>query len=177
MRTRLFTLVALTLALLVVFAAPALAHDELVSSSPPNGATLTRLPSTVTLYFEEPPVAGFTHVIVTGPDGVLVSSGTPVTRGSQVSVPLPHSSATGSYSIAYRIMSDDGHPVAGTVRFSLGTGPATAGFTSRRPASRPVLLAGLLGGAAVVVLVLAMVSLRHGRVRSAGPDPRPLVRQ
>jgi methionine-rich copper-binding protein CopC len=155
--------------LLVIFAPPAYAHDELVASTPANGATLPALPTHVTLFFEEPPVSGYTHVVVLGPGGAVLSSGAPVTRGAQVSVPVGarRGVTAGRYLIEYRIMSDDGHPVSGTIAFLVGGASPVARIASHRRAtsSDSVALAAALGGAAVLVLGVAAVPLTRKRRR------------
>jgi copper resistance protein C len=50
-----------------------------------------------------------------------------------VSVGLTPSSATGRYSVAYRVVSDDGHPVEGSFAYELAGPAATAGTTTKPP--------------------------------------------
>jgi methionine-rich copper-binding protein CopC len=137
---------------------PAWAHDNIVGSNPKNGASVATLPSAVLLTFEEPPVAGYTKVRVTGPSGALVSKGAPVSTGSRVTIALAPSKAAGTYAVHWSLLSDDGHPLAGVVRFTV-----TATVTGRRTALSPVAKSATAkkggAGAAWVGVTLGTIAL------------------
>lgn len=119
--------------LLALVAAPAYAHDELTSSSPADGATLAQPPSQIVLTFAEPPVELGAQVVVTGPDG-LVSSGTPRLDGDDVVQDVQPQAPAGRYTVKWRVTSDDGHPVSGTLTFTAQAAAAGAS-ASAAPAS------------------------------------------
>jgi methionine-rich copper-binding protein CopC len=110
------TLAALAGTLLAT-AAPAAAHDVLVSTSPKDGASVATTPSTVVLTFEEPALAVGTKVVVTGPDGP-VQDGDARLVGSTVRQDLVPGSPAGAYRVQWRVTSDDGHAVSGTFSFT-----------------------------------------------------------
>ncbi|WP_208804367.1 copper resistance CopC family protein, partial [Microbispora triticiradicis] len=120
------------LALLAVtlVATPASAHNVLVSSDPKDGAVLDDLPRTVTLTFDQAVRADFARIAVTGPDGAHYEHGEVTVEGGNISIAVRPPAApgkaftvpAGSYAIGYRIVSNDGHPVTGTLRFTLPTG-------------------------------------------------------
>src|SRR4051812_46174001 len=151
----------------LVLAAPALAHDELIGSSPVDGSTISRRPASVTLYFEEAPESSPVQMVVRGPDGVKINS-SPRVDGANITEQLAGSKAAGTYSVVYRIMSDDGHPVSGTVRFTVdpqagAAVPAAAPVQPRtaRTSTRLAVGAGALAGGAVALGVA--VALRRRR--------------
>ncbi len=116
----------LTAALVVLVAPAASAHDVLGGSSPAAGSTVTVAPVEVRLTFAEPPTAQGLGVAVTGPDGASVATGAPrlvVNEVTQALVPLTRS---GTYTVAYRVVSADGHPVAGTYTFVLALASSSA---------------------------------------------------
>jgi copper resistance protein C len=120
------TAVAAVAAVCVVAAAPvALAHAELVSSTPAGGATLSRAPDVVSLTFSET-VRTPAFVEVTGPGGDDVSTGEVRVRDADVVKRLAASAGPGRYTLSYRITSADGHPITGSLRFTL-TGGSGAG--------------------------------------------------
>src|SRR5699024_303408 len=94
------------------------AHASLVASTPPNQALLQGAPAQARLLFNEPvsPLAlkliapdGSTHdlrQVQTIPNGLLLS--------------LPELTRQGTYALSWRVISADGHPVGGTVVFSVG---------------------------------------------------------
>ncbi|MDJ0113747.1 copper resistance protein CopC, partial [Rhodococcus erythropolis] len=108
--------------------------------------------------------AQFAALTVTGPDGNLWTKSDPSVEGPTVSADLGDLGPTGVYTIAYRVTSADGHPVNGTLTFTLteagsGTpGAAAASSTGESESgSMPVwifIVAGVVvfGGALFFVL-------------------------
>lgn len=151
-----------------ILAAPAAAHDELVRSSPRDGAVLATLPGVVTLVFEEPPADGFTTMSVTGPSGARVNTTGPQTSGATITEPVAGDGRPGSYVITYRIMSDDGHPVSGTIGFIVRLrGRTTTATTAKKPEAAATSPSPTLGAIAGVTVfgVLAVAALRFRRPR------------
>lgn len=110
--TRALVVVLLVLGIAPLGAGPAAAHASLVTSDPRDGATLDRLPSRVSFTFSEDVVTP-AYVVVRTADGADVTSGGPVVDGATVSQELDGSEATGEVTLAYRVVSVDGHPVTG----------------------------------------------------------------
>ncbi len=117
-------LIALVLGALVGPVGPASAHDELISTQPASGAVLDAPPATIGLEFSEDVLAISPTVVLTGPDGDVPLE-SPVVTGTQVSVAVPLGLAPGAYSVIWRVVSADGHPVQGTFAFSLTAPVAT----------------------------------------------------
>jgi len=117
-------LLALALSGLVLLAAPVAAHAVLTGTQPQRGATVTDHLDLVVLEFSEP--VAFAQVQVTGPDGTRVEEGTPVERGETVEQPLSSPLEPGTYTVAFRTTSDDGHPIEDTFEFAY-KGPVTTG--------------------------------------------------
>ncbi|QWF78866.1 hypothetical protein HUW46_02264 [Amycolatopsis sp. CA-230715] len=112
-----------------LLAAPAAdAHSVLVSSTPAKNASIATAPAQVSLEFNEPLEHGFTQLAVTGPDGASHwEGGQPVVSGPKVTAPLRPLGPAGAYTVRYRVVSADGHPVSGTIGFTLtAAGPANA---------------------------------------------------
>ncbi|WP_432924050.1 copper resistance CopC family protein [Microbispora sp. CA-135349] len=131
-RGRLWVLAAPLLALLTVMlaATPAQAHDVLVASDPKDGAVLGAMPASVTLTFDQAVRRDFARIAVTGPDAAHYEQGEIRVDGRNVSVGVRTGTPAGAYAIGYRIVSNDGHPVTGTVTFSVTGGGATPGAVS-----------------------------------------------
>lgn len=139
-RLALARLVVLALALgtaataLVLSAAPASAHAALQSSSPADGSTITAAPPEVALRFNEPIGTVGAQVQVTS-GGTSATQGEPSVEGSTVSQPLAGSMEQGDYTITYRVVSADGHPVSGTVDFTYAVGGAAGSTEDEADAS------------------------------------------
>jgi methionine-rich copper-binding protein CopC len=114
----------------LALAAGAEAHAALRSITPADGARLTRAPTAVVLTFDEPIGKTFATVTVTDGAGASVGVGRAVVNGAVVSQRLGAGLTSGTYSVAFRVVSDDGHPVSDRTTFTLalpadGVGAAT----------------------------------------------------
>ncbi|WP_433497179.1 copper resistance CopC family protein [Sphaerimonospora sp. CA-214678] len=121
-----------TLVLGVVFALPVRAHASLKSSDPAKNAQVQTL-SKVTLEFTES--VRFPVVVVQGPGGKRYESGDPVVDGPKVVQAVVPSVPAGEYTIAWRIVSSDGHPVEGEIPFTV-TGSPDAPGTEAAPGAQ-----------------------------------------
>lgn len=130
----LLTVLVSTVVAGVALAGPAAAHNVLIASDPVDGAVLQQSPATVSLTFDQP-VQDFEPIVtVVGPDGQRYESGAPVVAGTVVSTQVSALPAAGSYVIAYRVVSADGHPVQGELTFELAAvAPTTAAPTTAAP--------------------------------------------
>ena len=127
-----------TAALSVVVTAPvATAHAELESTTPKQGSTVQRLPQQVTLTFSEP-IRTPAFVEVTAPGSANVASGDVQVRDEVLTQQLGDTAGGGAYALSYRVTSADGHPISGTVRFTVaggaGGGNASGGDEQSTPA-------------------------------------------
>lgn len=115
--------------LTVLAAGPAQAHDSLLSTEPVDGATLSSMPAAIVLHFAEPAQRLGTAVVVLGSDG-NVASGRPVIVASELRQPVTAGSPPGRYTVNWRVVSDDGHPVQGSFRFTTTTPTVSPGASS-----------------------------------------------
>ncbi len=108
---------------LLGLATPAFAHNSLTGSNPVNEASLDVGPQTVELTFDQPVQEGdgLNSVAVTGPDGSHWEGGPAKVDSNVVSAPVRELGPKGTYTIGYRIVSADGHPVSGELTFTLTT--------------------------------------------------------
>jgi hypothetical protein len=153
-------------------AGPAAAHDTLVASDPANGASLSSGPQRVMLTFDQPVNRGFNTITVTGPGGTAWATGEVTVSGNTLSSAVLPLGPAGDYVVGYRIVSADGHPVTGTVRFRL-TQPGTG--TPAPPTTAAAAAGGSEGGMPVWPWVVAAIALLAGGVTVAlrlGSQPR-----
>ena len=127
--------VGLTLVASVVTAASASAHTEMVRITPDMDAQLTIAPKEVVLEFSEAVNASFATVVVTTAARVSVTSGKPTMVGAKVTQALVPRMAAGAHRVAFRVVSNDGHPVTGESSFTLRLTPTTSPPTSARSTS------------------------------------------
>jgi methionine-rich copper-binding protein CopC len=118
-------------------AGPAVAHTDLVATEPAPGATVTTL-TAVRLRFSEDLRPEFAMVVITGPDGARVATGSPAVLGRQIALPVAVIPA-GTYTVAYRVLSADGHPVEGSWALTYAPdGPAPAAPSAPSVPAPPV---------------------------------------
>lgn len=116
---RLVAVAALTIAALLGVAGPALAHNNIVGSDPEDGAQRDTGPRQVRLTFDQPVRAGYNTVNVVGPNGGSWTDGPARVEDNSVIAPVRELGPTGTYTVGYRVLSNDGHPVPGKVTFTL----------------------------------------------------------
>jgi copper resistance protein C len=108
----------------LVTAAPASAHDELISSDPAADAELDALPDEFTLTFsgELATDPGATALQVTDSAGVSLADGDPVVEGTIVTQGLT-GAASGAITVLWKVVSSDGHPISGELDFTVAAPP------------------------------------------------------
>jgi copper resistance protein C len=122
---------------LLLGAAPAYAHARLESSTPADGSSVANAPDTVSLTFSDDIQAEFASMTLVGPDGTNYQTGDVSASGGTITTSGKPLGPTGAYTIGYRVVSDDGHPVQGKVAFTLtAPGPAAA-TAAAAPAAAP----------------------------------------
>ena len=100
-------------------ATPALAHDALLGSEPADGAVLTEEPSQIVLTFSGAQAGVGSEVVVVGPDGAVWSDGPVQVSEAVVTQSLRPDMPEGVYTVTFRSVSGDGHPVSGTFTFGV----------------------------------------------------------
>ena len=97
------------------------AHADLQVSTPADGESLDIAPEEIRLTFSEELFEELVEISILNAAGDLYSTieveQTPP-PGTDVIFPWPAQAPPGDYSIAYRVVSADGHPVTGTISFS-----------------------------------------------------------
>jgi copper transport protein len=123
LRTKLSPLVvlrqlALAILLWLTFAATASAHAALNATEPRDGAVLSAPPAVLKLSFSEP--VSPTSLKLTLPDGRPIVLDGFIVRDKLVEITPPADLATGTHVLSWRVVSQDGHPIGGSVIFSIG---------------------------------------------------------
>ncbi|CAN7657396.1 copper resistance protein CopC [Rhizobium sp. LjRoot30] len=95
----------------------AAAHAVLVASSPSQGEHLQASPKTLTLHFSE--TVTRVSISLVGADEPRADLPAAI-NGADVSVELPAPLADGPYALNWRVLSEDGHPVAASIVFAVG---------------------------------------------------------
>jgi methionine-rich copper-binding protein CopC len=162
MRIVVTTLTGLTFWL---WAAPvAAAHTSLISSAPAKDAQTSTSPSAVVLIFSEDINPQFATVVVNSADGHNWAAPAARVDGPRLTTDIgPQRLPDGRYTVGYRVVSADGHPVSGSYSFSVvgaadspptpaapapttsAPPPATATAPTGSDTTRSLLYAGIAG--------------------------------
>jgi methionine-rich copper-binding protein CopC len=150
----------------------ALAHSALLGTDPADGAVVTAPIGEVVLTFNEVVHQQFSTIAVTGPGGATYNNGSLHVIDTKVHQPVwpLHS---GTYRVAWRVISADGHPVSGEFGFQV-TLPPSLEPTADPPTPVPqdpqagsgqaVWVWWLAGGILFVTLAVVLVLVGRRRV-------------
>jgi methionine-rich copper-binding protein CopC len=114
-----------------MFGVTANAHAHLQKSSPADNSVITASPSNLVLNFSE--AARLTALSIQKDEEPKQNlKPLPTTAAQQISVPLP-TLTPGTYSVNWRVVSDDGHVMAGALHFTLAADRAADHPADRSP--------------------------------------------
>ncbi|QYZ69558.1 copper resistance CopC/CopD family protein [Neotabrizicola shimadae] len=155
----------------LLFSMPALAHAEFRGSEPAQDSVLVAMPAAVSLRFSEQ--VGVLVLEWRLPDGSLHPA-TGEAGADVLTVQPPQDAGRGTYVLRWRVASADGHPVGGSLVFSVGEVTGAAPDVQSEPGSVPAVLARaafvlalvLSVGAAVFHHAVAPLSARFAHLQS-----------
>ncbi|HEU5149354.1 MAG TPA: copper resistance protein CopC [Iamia sp.] len=159
-------LAGLVLAVLVG-AGPAGAHATLQDTSPADDALVDAVPGAVVLRFDEPVSASTGAVQVIAPDGDRVDGSVDdIDGGRGLSIDVD-GGERGTYTVAYRVVSDDGHTITGSFVFHVGQRTGAATIDQSIPVATSAVggigrWLGYAGAAVAVGAALLLALLRRG---------------
>ncbi|MDQ2678547.1 MAG: copper resistance protein CopC [Actinomycetota bacterium] len=164
-------LVAVFLVLGVVLAAPVGAHAALVSMTPEADAMLDAAPGEVVLDFNESVSATSDAVRVFDPSGRELRGIEVAGTDATVTATLPDFDDDGSYTVDWKVVSADGHPIRGAYLFHLRTATLTEPFDAG--ASGSPLVANVMRAVGATLALMALVGVLVAALRRrSGDTPR-----
>ncbi|MEU0599129.1 copper resistance protein CopC [Streptomyces sp. NPDC006393] len=174
---------AVLLLLLLGGAAPASAHAVLRSSDPADGTVLRTAPASVTLTFSESVGLLDDSFRLFGPDGRRVHTAEArhaPGHADTAEVAFPAGLGQGTFTVAWRVVSADSHPVSGAFTFSVGKPSPTSAAVDTGPDENPATgalwdLARYVAYGAAALLIGTTAFVLLCRPPDPGPLRRPLV--
>ena len=162
---RVLAAVTLCLGVLIFGTSPASAHAILTRVSPEPDAVLEESPEEISLSFTETISIPAQGIRLFDPSGSEVSGITAVARGSTMTAKVPLLTTDGSYTVAWKAVSADGHAISGAYLFHLRVATLTQPVAGAESgvALWPSLLR-VLG----TVLSIGALALYLGRPRRRG---------
>ena len=144
----------------------ALAHGEIVAAYPEQYSNVIPIPTQVWVEFDgtlqKLEGQAINTIEVLDSTGLTISYGDPIIEGGKISTKLSGQAAAGVFTVNYRIVSEDGHPVEGSYTFN-----ASPDYAEAVPATTSVLeknssfnFGGLAASAIVVLLGVGVLVKR-----------------
>jgi copper transport protein len=141
------------------------AHARLVRSDPADGAVLARAPASVRLFFDDDVQLGSGMRAIENGGGSVLAGKPRLVGHRTVVLPLHADLGNGDYTVLWRVVSDDGHTIAGVLAFGVGAGraPPRAALSAANERSagdvvaRWLLFGGLLAAVGAAVFVNAVL--------------------
>lgn len=141
LRSAFATFVLILIAALGLSPGSASAHAALMRSTPADGATLTAMPKTAELVFNEDINPAFAQIIIRDGAGTNHVVDAPTVKGPSLTTEIPSGIVGGRVAVMFRVTSKDGHPITGEITFSApgaasnGAGAAAGGGAANAPAN------------------------------------------
>ncbi len=152
-------------------ASAASAHDTVESTSPVDGSTVATAPEQITITLNNTPGALGSAISVKDSTGTEWAQGPVAVLDGTVTQQLKSGAPAGKFTVLWRIVSSDSHPIEGTFTFTAaGAGGASAGTQvpivpptdSGTPAAVPAVSSADGIPWAVIVMIVVLVALVAG---------------
>ncbi|QQM55667.1 copper resistance CopC family protein [Rhodococcus pyridinivorans] len=134
--TRLLAIFVAAAAVLLLGVAPAQAHSTLIGSTPAADAAVASSPDGIELEFNQPINPAFATVTLTDGAGTQRGSSEAIVDAERVRLAIPEPLTAGEYTVGYRVVSADGHPITGSYAFTV-TAAAGQAPTAEAQAAPP----------------------------------------
>lgn len=134
----------------VLTSGPAWAHNSLTKAVPGKNSTVKEAPERIELTFLQKVDPKALTIKITDAQKQAVALGTPKANGKVGTVGFAEPLNSGVYTVSYRVVSVDGHPVEGSYKFTLDgpvattpptTPPTTAPTTPPAVSTAPTVVA------------------------------------
>ncbi len=159
-----------------MLAPSAFAHDQLLSSDPSNGATVQSAPRTMVLMFSADLKPIGTTVVLQDSAGKKYDAA-PTVSGRNLTVGVGTELPAGEYTLEWRVVSSDGHPIEGTtanlqaVKFTVAASASSSATSSAAASSAAPSSAVASSAAASTAAPSAAASATSGNpVQQAAQD-------
>ncbi len=151
------------------------AHAELEASNPIADSVIGAMPSQIELSFGETLMvvegsAEANQVTVSDAKGNRVDDKKTVVTDRMASVGVAPDAAEGVYTVAYRVVSEDGHPIEGSFKFEV----SVAAQSGEAPVATPVPIGEEPEGAPTAVIAPAPEPVLYDGAASGESSPSPL---
>jgi methionine-rich copper-binding protein CopC len=114
---RLLSILALVGLYLFAPVTTAVAHTEIMSTSPAANTDVNESQESISITFSEPPLVAGTAIVVMTEAGDILDSPAPTLAGATLSIPWPIDLTPGEVLVTWRATADDGHVLSNEFSF------------------------------------------------------------
>ena len=119
-RGLLVVMLGLAVSAVLGWATPAGAHANLISTTPSQGSTVDQAPPVVVMTFSEGISVKDDGVRLLDPSGAQVPGTSTTAEGFEARMRVPELTRQGTYTVDWKAVSADGHPIRGAWVFNVG---------------------------------------------------------
>lgn len=123
---RMLTVLALMLVALLLPVAPASAHETVTGTNPEDGKKLSTTPEAIEISFSDTPLSMGSKIQITDSSGTNWAKGDVEIDGDNAVQPIKSGAPAGEYTVTWRVVSSDSHPIDGTFSFTATNGASTS---------------------------------------------------
>jgi len=131
---RLLSVFALVGASLLIPTSIALAHTDIVSTSPVANTDVNVSQESISITFSEPPLIDGAAIVVMNEAGDILGSPAPTLSGATLSIPWPANLTPGKVLVTWRATADDGHVQSNEFSFKYTAAAESGAAPSALPA-------------------------------------------
>lgn len=139
--SRLVSVLAVLLAVFLLPVAPAAAHDAVTGTNPEDGQSLDAVPDAIEISFTNTPLSMGSEIQIKDAAGTNWAEGGVEIDGNMAVQPVNPEAPAGEYTVTWRVVSSDSHPIDGSFSFTATEGagassspnPGQTGAESSQP--------------------------------------------
>lgn len=132
--SRLVSVLAVLLAVVLLPVAPAAAHDVVTGTNPEDGQSLDAVPEAIEVSFSNAPLAMASEIQIKDAAGTNWAEGGVEIDGNMAVQPVNPAAPAGEYTVTWRVVSSDSHPIDGSFSFTATEGAGASSSPNPEPA-------------------------------------------
>ena len=122
---RMLTVLALVLVAFLLPVAPVSAHETVTGTNPENEQKLSTTPDAIEISFSDTPLSMGSKIQITDSSGTNWAKGDVEIDGDNAVQSIKSGAPAGEYTVTWRVVSSDSHPIDGTFSFTATEGAST----------------------------------------------------
>lgn len=131
---RIVGVLAVLVAVFLLPVVPAAAHDAVTGTNPEDGQSLDAVPEAIEVSFTATPLAMGSEIQIKDAAGMNWTEGGVEIDGNMAVQPVNPAAPAGEYTVTWRVVSSDSHPIDGSFSFTATEGAGASSSPNPEPA-------------------------------------------